>query len=329
MWLFFGGIIMEKHFNTKQVYEIVMGMVHDIDYTLYANSPDGHKNFTASQMELIRGYLISGYDVSKILKTSYSVLEMSMMMFHESPINPPSRIADNVKTTENMKIQYDKMNPYQLEELRLGMKKKVCVEFYYDHTYMVERMRRIRHILLGRKYGRVHTNDRDYFPCGRVYDPYYDVDWSSHPSYNMYDIFGFEYIGLALEIIKWLNLKWDIRPYLFYTNPAELEQIRHGLSSNLDVHCYDGINGEYYTAMQMREIRFALKKKMDPTYLLNPLLDWKQMREIRLGILHMVDVDKYADISFPWKVMREMRIQEMENEKPVYLRHYVKHVEGD
>lgn len=266
---------MNKIFNANQVYEIIMGMLYNVDISTYVNSPDGIKNFTYLQMKTIRQYLMKGYDVSKILKTVYSFNEMHMIMFHRLPVYDRDLTIQEKKNdlgALSSDMLFD-MNKQQLREIRLGAVKNLAISYYYSPKYTSQQMKKIRYVLDGRKYG-----PKD--------DPY-----------DMYEIFGLNNVSLALEIIKWINAGLSVEKYLHYNEVSKLEQIRYGLHRKIDTSYYDGSDGKIYDAKQMREIRLALIKELNTTTMCDPNLSWKYMRELRLENLHKIDSFLYREVT--------------------------------
>ena len=85
----------------------------------------------------------------------------------------------------------------------------------------------------------------------------------------------------------------------------ELDEIIYGLKEKLDVSIYANHKFDY---KQMEQIRDGLYKDIDISWYNNPNLNWLQMQEIKLGIIEGIDVSYFAKIEYSWLQMQEIRL---------------------
>ena len=85
----------------------------------------------------------------------------------------------------------------------------------------------------------------------------------------------------------------------------ELDEIIYGLKEKLDVSIYANHKFDY---KQMEQIRDGLYKDIDISWYNNPNLNWLQMQEIKLGIIEGIDVSYFAKIKYSWLQMQEIRL---------------------
>lgn len=86
---------------------------------------------------------------------------------------------------------------------------------------------------------------------------------------------------------------------------AQLEEIRLGLESGIDISSYADSDIPWF---QMEEIRLGLEHGIDIRRYLQEGFDWMQLSEIRLGIEHGVDISTYAKQEYLSQQMYEIRV---------------------
>lgn len=107
------------------------------------------------------------------------------------------------------------------------------------------------------------------------------------------------------QIRKGLESKIDVEVYM---DPAkswlEMELIRTSLEAGIDIKKY---MNEGYNWLQCQEIIKGIEEKVDVKKYLNLQFLAPQMKEIRKGLERKVDVSKYSDVKYDWYQMREIR----------------------
>lgn len=107
------------------------------------------------------------------------------------------------------------------------------------------------------------------------------------------------------QIRKGLESGIDVSSYLDPEKSwLEMEEIRKSLASGFDMSVYSQKGFDW---LQCNEIRAGLQAKVDVTRYLNTALLAPQMKEIRKGLERGVDVSYYESPQFDWFQMREIR----------------------
>lgn len=91
--------------------------------------------------------------------------------------------------------------------------------------------------------------------------------------------------------------------YVEYDNCWQLEEIRLGLESHVNVEIYAK---PVYTWAQMHEIRLGLESNLNVTPYLDNKFSYKQMRLIREGLEQNIDVSQYANPKYSKLEMEEI-----------------------
>lgn len=123
------------------------------------------------------------------------------------------------------------------------------------------------------------------------------------------------------DVEKYRRLSFDV---------AQLEQIRKGLETGIDVSAYldpekswvemeeirisleSGFDMNFYIKkgfdwIQCKEIRKGIQDGVDVSYYLKPDFLASQMKEIRKGLIKKLDVSKYVSTEFDWLQMKQIR----------------------
>lgn len=87
--------------------------------------------------------------------------------------------------------------------------------------------------------------------------------------------------------------------------PDQVDEIREGLDSGLDVSIYEN---KEFLAIQMRQIRLGLKDGLAVEKYASTEYDWFQMEEIRLGLKNGLDISVYANPAIAYDRMRQIRL---------------------
>lgn len=98
------------------------------------------------------------------------------------------------------------------------------------------------------------------------------------------------------DIEEYRRLSFDV---------LQLEQIRRGLESGVDVSLYSDPDMSW---VEMEAIRDSLEAGFDMKYYLGQGYDWTQCNEIRAGMQAKLDVSKYTDVHFLASQMMEIRL---------------------
>lgn len=120
---------------------------------------------------------------------------------------------------------------------------------------------------------------------------------------TLYENMGF-YADQMNQIRHGLSENLNVRHYADTEfNAAQMKQIRLGLQSGVDPTIYCDAA---YDSDQMQELRWGLETGLDVLLYANPRLDGMQMNQIRQGLQANIDVSIYADPKFHWLQMNQI-----------------------
>lgn len=231
--------------------------------TLKANHlarTDWLDQFNKQQQNYLRKCVEQGIDISPFAKPEYSQLKMKFLCeaMHE-PYDSSNlfRFAHLdlgllkalrrmcMAGVDNLKYYSDEYTYDKLEEIKLGLVRKVDVSVYDDPTFPTVLMRCLRELL---------EHGHDAKPYANPQLTSQQIKALGHGIYN-----GFDMSKYAIEEYK----------------PAQLREITEGLKEDLDVNCYDDYR---FTSDQMKYIRKGLEDRLDVSLYANHEIDVTHMR---------------------------------------------------
>lgn len=106
---------------------------------------------------------------------------------------------------------------------------------------------------------------------------------------------------------KWSNEGLDnntfIENKLYKFKTYELQKFKYCIKNNLDTSYFN----KGFSSLELDEIIYGLKEKLDVSIYANHKFDYKQMEQIRLGLLFGIDVSIYAKYEFDYEQMEQIR----------------------
>ena len=233
--------------------------------TLKANHlvrTDWLDQFNKQQQNYLRKCVEQGIDISSFAKPEYSQMKMKFLCeaMHEhydssnlfrfahldlGLLNALRRMC--IAGVDNLKYYSDEYTYDKLEEIKLGLVRKVDVSVYDDPAFPTVLMRFLRELL---------ENGYDAKPYANPQLTSQQIKALSHGIYN-----GFDMSKYAIEEYK----------------PAQLREIDNGLRDGLDVSKYDDYR---FTSDQMKYIRKGLEDRLDVSLYANHEIDVMHMRRM-------------------------------------------------
>lgn len=216
--------------------------------------------FNKQQQNYLRKCVEQGIDISSFAKPEYSQLKMKFLCeaIHEhydssnlfrfahldlGLLKALRRMC--MAGVDNLKYYSDEYTYDKLEEIKLGLVRKVDVSVYDDPTFPTVLMRFLRELL---------EKGYDAKPYANPQLTSQQIKALGHGIYN-----GFDMSKYAIEEYK----------------PAQLREIIEGLKEGLDVSRYDDYN---FTSDQMKYIRKGLEDRLDVSLYANHEIDVMHMR---------------------------------------------------
>lgn len=218
--------------------------------------------FNKQQQNYLRKCVKQGIDISSFAKPEYSQMKMKFLceamhepydssnLFHYAHLDLGLLKALRrmcIAGVDNLKYYSDKYTYDKLEEIKLGLVRKVDVSIYDDSTFPTALMKFLRELL---------ENGYDAKPYANPQLTSQQIKVLSHSIYN-----GFDMSKYAIEEYK----------------PAQLREIANGLRDGLDVSRYDD---HHFTSDQMKYIRKGLEDRLDVSLYANHEIDVTHMRHM-------------------------------------------------
>lgn len=218
--------------------------------------------FNKQQQNYLRKYVEQGIDISSFAKPEYSQLKMKFLceamhepydssnLFHYAHLDLGLLKALRrmcMAGVDDLKYYSDKYTYDKLEEIKLGLVRKVDVSVYDDPTFPTACMRVLRELL---------EHGHDAKPYANPQLTSQQIKALSHGIYN-----GFDMSKYAIEEYK----------------PAQLREITEGLKEGLNVDHYDDY---HFTSDQMKYIRKGLEDRLDISLYANHEIDVIHMRRV-------------------------------------------------
>lgn len=218
--------------------------------------------FNKQQQNYLRKCVEQGIDISSFAKPEYSQLKMKFLceamhepydssnLFHYAHLDLGLLKALRrmcMAGVDDLKYYSDKYTYGKLEEIKLGLVRKVDVSVYDDPTFPTACMRFLRELL---------EHGHDAKPYANPQLTSQQIKALSHGIYN-----GFDMSKYAIEEYK----------------PAQLREITEGLKEDLDVSKYDDYR---FTSDQMKYIRKGLEDRLDVSLYANYKIDVTHMRHM-------------------------------------------------
>ena len=218
--------------------------------------------FNKQQQNYLRKCVEQGIDISSFAKPEYSQLKMKFLceamhepydssnLFHYAHLDLGLLKALRrmcMAGVDNLKYYSDEYTYDKLEEIKLGLVRKVDVSVYDDPTFPTVLMKFLRELL---------ENGYDAKPYANPQLTSQQIKALSHSIYN-----GFDMSKYAIEEYK----------------PAQLREIDNGLRDGLDVSKYDDYR---FTSDQMKYIRKGLEDRLDVSLYANYEIDVIHMRQM-------------------------------------------------
>ena len=229
--------------------------------------------FNKQQQNYLRKCVEQGIDISSFAKPEYSQLKMKFLCeaMHE-PYDSSNlfRFAHLdlgllkalrrmcMAGVDDLKYYSDEYTYDKLEEIKLGLVRKVDVSVYDDPTFPTVCMRFLRELL---------ENGYDAKPYSNPRLSSAQIKELIHGIYN-----GFDMSKYAIEEYK----------------PAQLREISKGLKDSLDVSRYDN---HHFTNDQMKYIRKGLEDRLDVSLYANYHIDVEHMRHM-YNLLYAIKLAK-------------------------------------
>lgn len=209
---------------------------------------------------------------------------------------------------KNILIKNNYLNYKQKEEIYNGLIDNLDIELYISPNYDSEVMNIIRKAL------KDNLNITHLLKNKNRYDKYELLK-------NIYQLQIKNKINLSDKILnkitdlekltfisKWTNEGLDnntfIENKLYKFKTYELQKFKYCIENNLDTSYFN----KGFSSLELDEITYGLKEKLDVSIYANHKFDYKQMEQIRLGLLNSLDVLIYAKIEFSSKQMYEIRL---------------------
>lgn len=218
--------------------------------------------FNKQQQNYLRKCVEQGIDISPFAKPEYSQMKMKFLCeaMHEpydssnlfqyahldlGLLKALRRMC--MAGVDDLKYYSDKYTYDKLEEIKLGLVRKVDVSIYDDPTFPTALMKFLRELL---------ENGYDAKPYANPQLTSQQIKVLSHGIYN-----GFDMSKYAIEEYK----------------PAQLREIANGLRDGLDVSRYDD---HHFTSDQMKYVRKGLEDLLDVSLYANHEIDVTHMRRM-------------------------------------------------
>lgn len=216
--------------------------------------------FNKQQQNYLRKCVEQGIDISSFAKPEYSQMKMKFLceVMHEpydssnlfqyahldlGLLKALRRMC--IAGVDNLKYYSSEYTYDKLEEIKLGLIRKVDVSVYDDPTFPTVCMRFLRELL---------EHGHDAKPYANPHLTSQQIKALSHGIYN-----GFDMSKYAIEEYK----------------PAQLREITEGLKEGLSVDRYDSYQ---FTSDQMKYIRKGLEDRLDVSLYANYNIDVMHMR---------------------------------------------------
>ena len=218
--------------------------------------------FNKQQQNYLRKCVEQGIDISPFAKPEYSQLKMKFLCEAMHEPYDSSNLFDYAHLAlgllkalrrmcmagvDNLKYYSDEYTYDKLEEIKLGLVRKVDVSVYDDPTFPTVCMRFLRELL---------ENGHDAKPYANSQLTSQQIKELSHAIYNGFDM-----------------SKYAIAEY----KPAQLREIIKGLKDGLSVDRYDSYQ---FTSDQMKYIRKGLEDRLDVSLYANHEIDVMHMRRM-------------------------------------------------
>lgn len=197
------------------------------------------------------------------------------------------------------KTEYDSYDKDQQLELRKGMDSGVDIERYDNPEYLAIQMQQLR---LGLEQGldiSVYSDpEYDWFQMEEIRKGLIDkVDISKFADKSI----SFDRMCQVREGLKrGIDLS-----HLVHLEAPILRQLRMALRSRVDITPFINLG---YDAEQLDEIRMALENGVDIAPYLVKEMRGVAISQIRLGLERGIPVEEYAKICYSWNQMRELRL---------------------
>ena len=218
--------------------------------------------FNKQQQNYLRKCAEQGIDISSFAKPEYSQLKMKFLceamrepydssnLFHYAHLDLGLLKALRrmcMAGVDDLKYYSDKYTYDKLEEIKLGLVRKVDVSIYDDPAFPTVLMKFLRELL---------EKGYDAKPYANPQLTSQQIKALGHGIYN-----GFDMSKYAIEEYK----------------PAQLREITEGLKEGLSVDRYDSYQ---FTSDQMKYIRKGLEDRLDVSLYANYKIDVTHMRHM-------------------------------------------------
>lgn len=208
---------------------------------------------------------------------------------------------------KNILIRNNYLNYKQKEEIYKGLIDNLDIKLYISPNYDSEVMNLIRKSL------KDNLNITHLLKGKNRYDKYELLK-------NIYQLQIKNKIDLPDKILnkitdieklsvlsKWSNEGLDnntfIENKLYKFKTYELQKFKYCIKNNLDTSYFN----KGFSSLELDEIIYGLKEKLDVSIYANHKFDYKQMEQIRLGLLFGIDVSIYAKYEFDYEQMEQIR----------------------
>lgn len=229
--------------------------------------------FNKQQQNYLRKCVEQGIDISPFAKPEYSQMKMKFLcealqenydssnLFRFAHLDLGLLKALRrmcMAGVDNLKYYSDEYTYDKLEEIKLGLVRKVDVSVYDDPAFPTVLMRFLRELL---------EKGYDATSYANPQLTSQQIKALGHGIYN-----GFDMSKYAIEEYK----------------PAQLREITEGLKEDLDVNRYDD---HHFTSDQMKYIRKGLEDRLDVSLYANHEIDVMHMRHM-YNLLYAIKIAK-------------------------------------
>ena len=244
--------------------------------------------FNKQQQNYLRKCVEQGIDISSFAKPEYSQLKMKFLceamhepydssnLFHYAHLDLGLLKALRrmcMAGVDDLKYYSDKYTYDKLEEIKLGLVRKVDVSVYDDPTFPTACMRFLRELL-------EHGHDAKPYANSQLTSQ--QIKALSHGIYN-----GFDMSKYAIEEYK----------------PAQLREITEGLKEGLSVDRYDDYR---FTSDQMKYIRKGLEDRLDVSLYANHEIDVMHTRHM-YNLLSAIKIAKKSSVACGYEFEYEFK----------------------